>query len=226
LITKETDTIKSVFPSGAQGVHPDQRWKITADIVSIFSDIWKLGQEPPRLLYYLRAALRLLLNTPNTTLLDVRRVLADVSYRNGLLRACGDPETRQTWKEFSGKKEQQQAMEIGSLQNKIAALADPLPLRYILGQPSSTLSITNLLLKGDNLVVDLSDIGDEPAALICPVTDSVSWRPPPSRSPALSLSHLQRHPIPRARRFVIDLIQRIYACIPDAQLQRLPAGLR
>jgi hypothetical protein len=58
-------------------------------------------------------------------------------------------------------------MEIGSLQNKIAALADPLPLRYILGQPSSTLSITNLLLKGDNLVVDLSDIGDEPAALIC-----------------------------------------------------------
>jgi hypothetical protein len=34
-------------------------------------------------------------------------------------------------------------MEIGSLQNKIAALADPLPLRYILGQPSSMLSITN-----------------------------------------------------------------------------------
>jgi hypothetical protein len=57
-------------------------------------------------------------------------------------------------------------MEIGSLQNKIAALADPLPLRYILGRPSSTLSITNLLLKGDNLVVDLSDIGDEPAAIL------------------------------------------------------------
>jgi hypothetical protein len=80
------------------------------------------------------------------------------------LRACGDPETRQTWTEFSGKKEQQQAIEIGSLQNKIAALADPLPLRYILGQQSSTLSITNLLQKGDDLVVDLSDIGDRARA--------------------------------------------------------------
>jgi hypothetical protein len=104
-----------------QGVHPDQRWKVTADIVSIFSDIWKLGPETPRLLYYLRAALRLLLDTSNTTLLDVPRVLTDDSYRNGLLRACGDPETRQTWTEFSGKKEQQQAQEIGSLRNKIAA---------------------------------------------------------------------------------------------------------
>jgi type IV secretory pathway TraG/TraD family ATPase VirD4 len=82
------------------------------------------------------------------------------------LRTCGDPETRQTWKEFSHKKEQQQAQEIGSLQNKVAALADPLPLRYILGQPSSTLSMTDLLLRGDNLVVDLSDIGDEPAAIL------------------------------------------------------------
>jgi hypothetical protein len=113
--------------------------------VSIFSDIWKLAPETPRFLHYLPAALRLLLDTSNTTLLDVRRVLADDSYRNGLLQACDDPETLQTWKEFNAKKEQQQAQEIGGLQNKVAALADPLPLRYILCQPTSTLSITNLL---------------------------------------------------------------------------------
>jgi hypothetical protein len=32
-------------------VPPDDRWKVTADIVSVFSDIWKLGPETPRLLY-------------------------------------------------------------------------------------------------------------------------------------------------------------------------------
>src|SRR6266550_3267260 len=62
-----------------QNVPPDDRWKRTAEIVSIFSDIWKLGPETPRLLYYLRASLRILLDSPSSTLLDIRRVLADAS---------------------------------------------------------------------------------------------------------------------------------------------------
>ena len=77
-----------------------------------------------------------------------------------------DREARQTWTEFSQKKEQQQAQEIGSLQNKVAALADPLPLRYILGQPTSTINIPGVLSHGMPLVLDLSDMGDEPAALL------------------------------------------------------------
>jgi len=149
-----------------QNVPPDERWKRTAEIVSIFSDIWKLGPETPRLLYYLRAAIRILLDTQDTTLLDIRRTLSDDRYRTALLRKCMDREARQTWTEFSQKKEQQQAQEIGSLQNKVAALADPLPLRYILGQPTSTINIPGVLSHGMPLVLDLSDMGDEPAALL------------------------------------------------------------
>jgi hypothetical protein len=84
-----------------QNVPPDQRWRVTADIVSLFSDIWGLGEQTPRLLYYLRATLRLLLDNPNTTLLDIRRVLSDAHYRNALIRKCADRETLQTWLEFS-----------------------------------------------------------------------------------------------------------------------------
>jgi hypothetical protein len=149
-----------------QNVHADHRWKVTADIVSAISDIWNLGPETPRLLYYLRSSLRLLLDTNGTTLLDVRRVLSDDNFRARLLRKCTDTQTRQTWDEFSNKKEQQQAQEISSLQNKVAALADPLPLRLILGQPTSTISIPKLLATGTSLVLDLSDLGDEPAALM------------------------------------------------------------
>ena len=149
-----------------ENVPPDERWKVTADIVSVFSDIWKLGPETPRLLYYLRASVRLLLDNPNTTLLDIRRVLADDKIRARLLRKCTDKETRQTWTEFEAKDARQQAQEIGSLQNKVAALADPLPLRYVLGQPTSTIDFQKIIERGTVLIVDLSDLGDEPDAIL------------------------------------------------------------
>lgn len=149
-----------------QDVHRDERWKKTADLVSIFSDIWKLGPETPRLLYYLRASLRILLDTQGTSLIDIRRTLADDAYRRRLLSRCTDAETKQTWLEYEAKKEQQQAQEIASLQNKVAALAAPDPLRFILGQPTSTINIARVMKSGVPLIVDLSGMGDEPAALL------------------------------------------------------------
>lgn len=149
-----------------QNVPPDIRWRVTADIVSVFSDIWGLGEQTPRLLYYLRAAVRLLLDTNRTTLLDIRRLLSDTAYRQYLCQALRDDETRQTWTEFSHKSQKDQAIEIASLQNKAAALADPLPLRLILGQPTSTIDFRKLIETGTNLCVDLSDLGDEPAHLL------------------------------------------------------------
>jgi hypothetical protein len=149
-----------------EDVSRDHRWKVTADIVSVFSDIWKLGPETPRLLYYLRASVRLLLDTNGTTLLDIRRVLSDATYRQRLLRKSTDTETRQTWIEFEAKDKKQQATELASLQNKVAALADPLPLRYVLGQPTSTIDFEKLISRGIPLAVDLSDLGDEPAAIL------------------------------------------------------------
>src|SRR5215831_6914579 len=148
-----------------QNVHPDQRWKVTADIVSIFADVWKLGPETPRLLYYLRASLRLLLDTQGSTLLDIRRVLSDQVFRSQLLRKLQDAQTKQTWLEYEAKSNKDKAIETASLQNKIAALADPLPLRLTLGQ-STTLHISKIIARGEVLVVDLSGLGDEPAALL------------------------------------------------------------
>jgi len=134
--------------------------------VSVFSEIWDLGEHTPRLTYYLRATVRLLLDTHGTTLLDIRRVLSDASFRRGLLRKCKDAETRQTWREFEEKDARQQAQEIGSLQNKVAALADAFPLRLILGQQTSTIKIRKIVDRGTVMVCDLSGIGEEPARLL------------------------------------------------------------
>ena len=147
-------------------VPPDERWKVTANIVSVFSDIWGLGEQTPRLIYFLRASVRLLLDNHGTTLLDIRRVLSDAAFRHSLLKKCRDAETRQTWREFEAKDARQQAQEIGSLQNKVAALADALPLRLVLGQPTSTIDIRRIIDRGTVMVCDLSGMGDEPARLL------------------------------------------------------------
>jgi len=147
-------------------VPPDERWKVTANVVSVFSDIWGLGEQTPRLIYFLRASVRLLLDTHGTTLLDIRRVLSDSNFRHQLLKQCKDDETRQTWREFEAKDARQQAQEVGSLQNKVAALADALPLRLILGQHTSTIHIPRIIDRGTIMVCDLSGIGEEPARLL------------------------------------------------------------
>ena len=125
-----------------------------------------MGPETPRLLYYLRASLRLLLDSSSSTLLDIRRVLSDENYRPRLLKRCGDSQTKATWSEYNAKREKYRTVEIASLQNKVAALADPLPLRYVIGQPTSTINVRKLMDSGTTLVVDLSDMGDEPARLL------------------------------------------------------------
>jgi hypothetical protein len=149
-----------------QNVPPDERWRVTANIVSVFSDIWGLGTETPRLLCYLRAAVRLLLDNQSSTLLDIRRLLANEDYLSRLLRKCTDDQMRQTWDEFPHKDARQQAQEIGSLQNNVAALADALPPRLILGPPTSTISIRRIIDAGTVMVCDLSGMGEEPARLL------------------------------------------------------------
>jgi hypothetical protein len=129
---RSADLSYPIWLNPLQNVPSDERWKVTANIVSVFSDIWGLGTETPRLLYYLRAAVRLLLDTNGTTLLDIRRLLSDDNFRTRCLRKCTDSETQQSWLEFNAKDERQQTQEIGSLQNKVAALADALPLRLVI----------------------------------------------------------------------------------------------
>ena len=107
-----------------------------------------------------------MLDTHGSTLLDIRRVLSDPEFRRKLLKSCKDDETRQTWREFDAKDARQQAQEIGSLQNKVAALADALPLRLVLGQKTSTINLRKIIDRGTVMVCDLSGMGDEPARLL------------------------------------------------------------
>jgi hypothetical protein len=108
----------------------------------------------------------LLMQTQGTTLLDVERVLTSPPYRQRLMRNCPDAQVRSFWEQFGVLDKRQQDHQTASTLNKMHVLSRSLPLRFALGQPTSTIDFRKLLANRITLVVDLSDIGDEPAAIM------------------------------------------------------------
>ena len=142
-----------------QDCDPDDRDERVAEIVSLFWDVWDLGEHNPLLNDYLSASIRLLLDTSGSTLIELYRVLTDEEFRGFLLLKCKDAHTRHFWRHFDAKDERLQDQQISSTLNKANALARSLPLRLALGQSTSTLNIRDIIDTGKRVVVDLSGIG-------------------------------------------------------------------
>ncbi len=138
-------------------VPPDDRHLVAAQIVSAFSAIWDLSlSETPRLLYILYNALRLLLDTPGSTLLGVQKLLVDDQYRTRLLRACQDPAVRNFFElELAELSDRDMAIAVSSVQNKVGMLLAG-PLRNILGSPRSTIDVGRAMDEGHGIIFNLS----------------------------------------------------------------------
>ncbi len=139
-------------------VPPEQRALVADNLVEIFNHIW--GSElssTPRLIYVLTYALRLLLDTPETTLLGLPRLLVDDRYRERLVERCDDPVVVSYWQdEFAAYGDRFRAEVIAPVQTRIGTFLGRPALRDTLGQPHSTLNIDRLLGNGDVLIVNLS----------------------------------------------------------------------
>ncbi|MGE3702245.1 MAG: type IV secretory system conjugative DNA transfer family protein [Hyphomicrobiaceae bacterium] len=139
-------------------VRPDMRHLVADHVVSAFMHIWGASlEDTPRLVYVLYNSLRLLLDTPGSTLLGLPRLLVDDRYRARLLTRCTDPVVRSYWEnEFGGYDDRFRAQVISPVQNKIGMLLAPPGLRLIIGQPRSTINISRLMNEGGILVANLS----------------------------------------------------------------------
>jgi hypothetical protein len=149
-------------------VAPDHRPLVAAHIVSAFKHLWG-DSWGPRLEYILDNSLRLLLDTPGSTLLGLPRLLVDEKYRVRLTKTCSDPIIRAFWqREFAEYHERFLIEAISPIQNKIGALLSPPVIRNIIGQQRSTLNIPHLMNNGRVLIVNLSKgrLGEAPAHLL------------------------------------------------------------
>ena len=80
------------------GVAEAERATRAANIVSAFKNIWGHSWGS-RLEYVLSNALRLLLDAGDQSLIGLPRLLVDDSYRDWLVRRCGDPIVRLYWRQ-------------------------------------------------------------------------------------------------------------------------------
>ena len=119
--------------------------------------------------YILYNAVRTLLDSPGTTLLDLPRVLTNESYRRWLLHYVEDPRVRDFWfTEFDRYPPNFRAEALVPIQNKVGQfLASPVA-RRILGQNKNTLDLRRVIDDGKVLVANLSKgkLGEETSALL------------------------------------------------------------
>ena len=147
---------------------PNQKTNISSEVIGVlkrmFGDSWG-----PRLEYILRYTILALLDRPETTMLDITRMLTDKKFRKETLEYCKDTVVMQFWNvEFTSWNDKFVAEAVAPVLNKVGAFtANPI-IRNIIGQPKSTFNIRKLMDEGKILIVNLSKglIGEDNASIL------------------------------------------------------------
>ena len=147
---------------------PSRKPNVCSEVIGVlkrmFGDSWG-----PRLEHILRYTLLALLDRPETTLLDISRLLTDKDFRKETLEYCKDVTVLQFWKhEFGQWNEKQVNESIAPVLNKVGAFtANPI-IRNIIGQPKSSFDVRRIMDEGKILVVNLSKglIGEDNAGIL------------------------------------------------------------
>ena len=162
------DTAYPVAFNPLEVTDPARKPNVCSEVVGVlkrmFGDSWG-----PRLEHILRYTILALLDRPETTLLDISRMLTDKDFRKETLDYCKDVTVLQFWKhEFGQWNEKQINESIAPVLNKVGAFtANPI-IRNIIGQPKSSFDIRKIMDEGKILVVNLSKglIGEDNAAIL------------------------------------------------------------
>lgn len=162
------DTAFPVAFNPLEVTDPAKKPNICSEVIGVlkrmFGDSWG-----PRLEHILRYTLLALLDRPETTLLDISRLLTDKDFRKETLDYCKDVTVLQFWKhEFGQWNEKQVNESIAPVLNKVGAFtANPI-IRNIIGQPKSSFDIRKIMDEGKILVVNLSKglIGEDNAGIL------------------------------------------------------------
>lgn len=147
---------------------PNQKTNISSEVIGVlkrmFGDSWG-----PRLEYILRYTILALLDRPETTMLDITRMLTDKKFRKDTLSYCKDTVVLQFWNvEFASWTDKFQAEAIAPVLNKVGAFTANPVIRNIIGQPKSTFNVRKMMDEGKILIVNLSKglIGEDNAGIL------------------------------------------------------------
>lgn len=153
LLEHVEDDFKGMVASGFVGIFK-----------KIFGDSWG-----PRLEHILRNTVLALLDFPDSTMLDIPRMLTDNSFRNRVVEQVKDPVIREFWvNEFAQYDSKFRTEAVSPILNKVGQFLATATIRNIVGQPRSKINIREIMDQEKILVVNLSrgKIGEDNSALL------------------------------------------------------------
>ena len=170
---------------------PAQAGLITSGIISIFYKIYAFSWGP-RLEYILRNVLLTLTLTPNSTLVDITRILTEKNFRRHVIEHLDDQVLKNFWlNEFEKMPDRLQQEAILPILNKVGQFVSSPSIRPIIGQPKSTIDLEKIMNEGKILILNLSQgkLGEDNAALLGAMIIS-----------KIQLAAMNRSSIPEAQR--------------------------
>jgi len=146
----------------------ESRHLVASGLMGVFKKIWP-DVWSARMEYILNNTILALLEYPNSTLLGVNRMLADLEYRKKVVDKITDPVVKSFWvNEFARYTQRYETEATAAIQNKVGQfISNPL-IRNIIGQVHSKIDMRKIMDEGKILIANLSKgrIGEDNSKLL------------------------------------------------------------
>lgn len=141
---------------------------VVSGLMAIFTKVWA-NVWSARMEYILRNSFLTLAEVPNSTLIDVLRLLSEQSYRNRVVEKLQDQALIHFWRnEFDKMPPNLQKEAIAPIQNKVGQFVTSPLIRRVIGNPKSSVSLESVMNEGKILLANLSQgrLGEDNSALL------------------------------------------------------------
>ncbi|MEK7138968.1 MAG: type IV secretion system DNA-binding domain-containing protein [Patescibacteria group bacterium] len=145
------------------------RHLVASGLLGVFKKIWGAEVWSGRMEYILNNTILALLETPDSTLLGINRMMANKDYRKTVVANIKDPIVKAFWVDEFAKYADKFATEAtAAIQNKIGGFISNNLIRNVISQSHSTIDMRKAMDEGKILIANLSRgrIGEDASRLL------------------------------------------------------------
>ncbi|MEK7559895.1 MAG: type IV secretion system DNA-binding domain-containing protein [Patescibacteria group bacterium] len=166
------DPADTDFPIGfnvMENVDPERRHFVASGLMGVFKKIFGVEVWSARMEYILNNTVLALLESPDSTLLNINPMLAVKEFRKKVVESVTDPVVKAFWtQEFAKYTERFAAEATPAIQNKIGQFTSNSLIRNIVGQPKSAFDFRKVMDEKKIMIINLAKgrVGEDAARLL------------------------------------------------------------
>jgi len=146
----------------------EHRHLVASGLMGVFKKIWP-DVWSARMEYILNNCILALLEYPDSTLLGINRMLADLEYRKKVVDRVTDPVVKSFWvQEFARYTQRYEVEATAAIQNKVGQFISAPLIRNIIGQVKTSINMRKVMDEGKILIANISKgrIGEDNSRLL------------------------------------------------------------